>query len=39
MKKEKCETYIKIYLGGTNCAFVDNSKFVKVGVRRFLIVA
>ena len=30
MKKGKRETYIKIYLGGTYCAFVHNSKFVKV---------
>jgi len=31
MKKEKCEMYIKIYVRGTYCAFVHNSKFVKVG--------
>jgi hypothetical protein len=31
MRKEKCETYIKVYLGGTKCAFVHNRKFVTVG--------
>jgi hypothetical protein len=35
MKKEKCETYIKMYVGGTDCTVVHNSKFVRGGEEDF----